>query len=138
MEQQNAIKIFEEKQVRSLWDAKQEKWFKSVVDVIAVLTNSLNSRKYWSVLKTRLKAEGSQLATNCSQLKMQSSDGKYYKTDVADTDQLFRLIQSIPSPKAEPFKLWLAQVASERLDEMQDPELSIDRALEQYLHLGYS
>ena len=91
-----------------------------------------------SVLKTRLKAEGSQLATNCSQLKMQSSDGKFYKTDVADTEQLFRLIQSIPSPKAEPFKLWLAQVANERLDEMQDPELSIDRALEQYLQLGYS
>jgi hypothetical protein len=95
-------------------------------------------RKYWSVLKTRLKAEGSQLTTNCSQLKMQSSDGKYYLTDVADTEQLFRLIQSIPSPKAEPFKLWLAQVASERLDEMQDPELSIDRALQQYLNLGYS
>ena len=138
MKQQNAIQIFEEKQVRTLWDAEQEKWYISIVDVIAVLTDSPNPRKYWSVLKTRLKAEGSQLTTNCSQLKMQSSDGKFYKTDVADTEQLFRLIQSIPSPKAEPFKLWLAQVASERLDEMQDPELSIDRALEQYLRLGYS
>ena len=132
------IKVFEEKRVRSLWDAEQEKWFFSIVDVIAVLTESPNPRKYWSVLKTRLKAEGSQLATNCSQLKMKSTDGKYYKTDVADTEQLFRLIQSIPSPKAEPFKLWLAQVASERLDEMQDPELSIDRALQQYMNLGYS
>ena len=103
MEQQTAIKVFEEKKVRSLWDAEQEKWYFSVVDVIAVLTESPNPRKYWSVLKTRLKAEGSQLATNCSQLKMQSADGKFYKTDVADTEQLFRLIQSIPSPKAEPF-----------------------------------
>ncbi len=138
MKQQNAIQVFEEKQVRTLWDAEQEKWYISIVDVIAALTDSPNPRKYWSVLKTRLKAEGSQLATNCSQLKMQSSDGKFYKTDVADTEQLFRLIQSVPSPKAEPFKLWLAQVANERLDEMQDPELSIDRALEQYLRLGYS
>ena len=138
MEQKNAIKIFEDKNVRALWDSEQEKWFISIVDVIEILTESSNPRKYWSVLKTRLKAEGSQLATNCSQLKMQSSDGKFYKTDVADTEQLFRLIQSIPSPKAEPFKLWLARVASERLDEMQDPELSIDRALEQYLQLGYS
>jgi hypothetical protein len=138
MEHETAIKVFEERKVRSLWDAEQEKWYFSIVDVIAVLTESPNPRKYWSVLKTRLKAEGSQLATNCSQLKMQSADGKFYKTDVADTEQLFRLIQSIPSPKAEPFKLWLAQVASERLDEMQDPELSIDRALQQYLNLGYS
>jgi hypothetical protein len=134
----NEIKRFEDKKVRTLWDEGQEKWYFSIVDVIAVLTESQNPRKYWSVLKTRLKTEGSQLATNCSQLKMQSSDGKYYLTGVADTEQLFRLIQSIPSPKAEPFKLWLAQVASERLDEMQDPELSIDRALEQYLKLGYS
>ncbi len=133
-----AIKLFEEKQVRTLWDAEQEKWYISIVDLVAVLTDSPNPRKYWSVLKTRLKGEGSQLTTNCSQLKMQSADGKYYKTDVADTEQLFRLIQSIPSPKAEPFKLWLAHVASERLDELQDPELSIDRALEQYLQLGYS
>jgi len=133
-----AIKIFQDKKVRTLWEAEQEKWYFSIVDVVAVLTESPNPRKYWSVLKTRLKAEGSQLATNCSQLKMQSTDSKFYLTDVADTEQLFRLIQSIPSPKAEPFKLWLAQVASERLDEMQDPELSIDRALEQYLKLGYS
>lgn len=138
MKQQTAIKIFEEKKVRTLWDAQEEKWYLSIVDVIAVLTNSPNPRKYWSVLKTRLKAEGSQLATNCSQLKMQSTDGKFYLTDVADTEQLFRLIQSIPSPKAEPFKLWLAQIAAERLDEMQDPELTIDRALKEYLQLGYS
>jgi hypothetical protein len=138
MTKESAIKLFEEKQVRTVWDAEQEKWYISIVDVIGILTDSPNPRKYWSVLKIRLKAEGSELATNCSQLKMQSADGKFYKTDVADTEQLFRLIQSIPSPKAEPFKLWLAQVASERLDEMQDPELSIDRALEQYLKLGYS
>ena len=138
MEKQNEIKVFEDKKVRTLWDEEQEKWYFSIVDVIAVLTDSPNPRKYWSVLKTRLKAEGSQLTTNCSQLKMPSADGKYYLTDVADTEQLFRLIQSIPSPKAEPFKIWLAQVASERLDEMQDPELSIDRALQQYLNLGYS
>ncbi|MCO5230265.1 MAG: Bro-N domain-containing protein [Chitinophagales bacterium] len=138
MSKENTIKIFEQKQVRTHWDEEQEKWYFSIVDIIAVLTNSPNPRKYWSVLKTRLKKEGSELTTNCSQLKMQSSDGKLYKTDVADTEQLFRLIQSIPSPKAEPFKVWLAQIASERLDEMQDPELSIDRALEQYMRLGYS
>lgn len=138
MKEENTIKIFEDRKVRTLWDDEQEKWYFSIVDVIGILTDSPNPRKYWSVLKTRLKAEGSQLATNCSQLKMQSADGKFYLTDVADTEQLFRLIQSIPSSKAEPFKLWLAQVASERLDEMQDPELSIDRALEQYLKLGYS
>ena len=138
MKQLNSIQLFEDKKVRTLWDSDQEKWYVSIIDVIAILTDSSNSRKYWSVLKTRLKKEGSQLATNCSQLKMQSSDGKFYKTDVADTEQLFRLIQSIPSPKAEPFKLWLAQIAAERLDEMQDPELTIDRALEQYLKLGYS
>ena len=138
MVKSNSIQLFEDKKVRALWDEDQEKWYISIVDVIQVLTDSLNSRKYWSVLKTRLKKEGSQLATNCSQLKMQSADGKFYKTDVADTEQIFRLIQSIPSPKAEPFKLWLAQLASERLDEMQDPEITIDRALEQYLKLGYS
>lgn len=138
MTKSNSIQLFENTKVRTLWDSEQEKWFISIIDVIAVLTESPNARKYWSVLKVRLKKEGSQLATNCSQLKMQSSDGKFYKTDVADTEQLFRLIQSIPSPKAEPFKLWLAQIASERLDEMQDPELTIDRALEQYLQLGYS
>lgn len=138
MKKENEIKIFEDKKVRTLWDTELEKWFFSIVDVVAILTDSPNPRKYWSVLKTRLKTEGSQLTTNCSQLKMQSADGKFYLTDVADTEQLFRLVQSIPSPKAEPFKLWLAQVAAERLDEMQDPELSIDRALEQYLKLGYS
>lgn len=138
MSKENAIKIFEQKQVRTHWDEEQEKWYFSIVDVIGILTDSPNARKYWSVLKTRLKKEGSELATNCSQLKMQSADGKFYKTDIADTEQLFRLIQSIPSPKAEPFKLWLAQIAAERLDEMQDPEITIDRALEQYLKLGYS
>ena len=133
----NEIKLFEQKVVRSIWDAEQEKWFTSIVDVVSVLTESPNPRKYWSVLKSRLKVEGSQMATNCSQLKMKASDGKFYLTDVADSEQLFRLIQSIPSPKAEPFKLWLAKVAAERLDEIQDPELSIDRALEQYMILGY-
>ena len=134
----NAIQLFEDKKVRTLWDEVQEKWYVSIVDVVGALTDSLNPNNYWKVLKNRLKKEGSQLVTNCNQLKMQSSDGKFYKTDVADTEQLFRLIQSIPSPKAEPFKLWLAQIASERLDEIQDPELTIDRALEQYLQLGYS
>ena len=138
MTQKQTLELFEEKKVRTLWDSKQEKWYFSIVDTISVLTDTPNARKYWSVLKTRLKKEGSQLATNCSQLKMQSVDGKFYKTDVADTEQVFRLIQSIPSPKAEPFKLWLAQIASERLDEMQDPELTIDRALKHYLQLGYS
>ena len=138
MKENTDIKIFEDKKVRTLWDEENEKWYLSVVDVIEVLTGSSNPRKYWSVLKTRLKAEGSQLATNCSQLKMPSADGKFYRTDVADTEQVFRLIQSIPSPKAEPFKLWLAKIAAERLDEIQDPELTIDRALKEYLQLGYS
>ncbi len=138
MKLENTIKLFEDKKVRTHWNEEQQKWYMSIVDIIAILTDSPSPRKYWSVLKTRLKAEGSQLATNCSQLKMQSPDGKYYLTDVADTEQLFRIVQSIPSPKAEPFKIWLAQIASERLDEMQDPELTIDRALEQYLQLGYS
>ena len=138
MEKQNEIKVFKDKQVRSIWDEEQEKWYFSIIDVIEILTGSPRPRKYWNALKTKLKAEGSQLSQNMGQLKMLSADGKYYLTDVADTEQLFRLIQSIPSPKAEPFKLWLAQVASERLDEMQDPELTIDRALQQYLNLGYS
>lgn len=138
MTKETAIKLFEEKQVRTSWNQEEEKWYISIVDVIGVLTESANPNNYWKVLKNRLSKEGSQLVTNCNQLKMQSSDGKFYKTDVADTEQLFRLIQSIPSPKAEPFKLWLAKVAAERLDEMQDPELSIDRALEQYMQLGYS
>ncbi len=138
MKQMNAIQLFEDKKVRTLWDSGQEKWFISIIDVIEVLTNTDRPRKYWSDLKAKLKKEGSELSEKIGQLKMESTDGKFYKTDVADTEQLFRLIQSIPSPKAEPFKLWLAQIASERLDEMQDPELSIDRALEQYLKLGYS
>ena len=138
MTQKQALQLFEDRKVRTLWDEEQEKWYFSIVDIIEILTETPNARKYWSVLKMRLKKEGSQLTTDCSQLKMQSTDGKYYKTDVANTSQLFRLIQSIPSPKAEPFKLWLAQIASERLDELQDPELSIDRALERYLQLGYS
>jgi hypothetical protein len=138
MPKETAIKLFEEKQVRSIWDAKEEKWYISIVDVIEILTGTDRPRKYWSDLKAKLKKEGSELSEKIGQLKMQSSDGKFYQTDVADTEQLFRLIQSIPSPKAEPFKLWLAQVGSERLNEMQDPELSIDRGLEQYLKLGYS
>ncbi len=138
MTKKNTIQLFENKKVRTVWDEEQEKWYFSIVDVVEVLTDSPNPRKYWSVLKNRLRKEGSELTTNCSQLKMQSADGKFYKTDVADSEQLFRLIQSIPSPKAEPFKLWMAQVAAERLDEMQDPELTIDRAMEQYLRLGYS
>jgi hypothetical protein len=138
MEKKNEIKIFEHSKVRTLWDAEQDKWYLSVIDVIEILSGSPRPRKYWNALKTKLKAEGSELSHKLGQLKMQAADGKFYLTDVADTEQLFRLIQSIPSPKAEPFKLWLAQVAAERLDEMQDPELTIDRALEQYLQLGYS
>jgi hypothetical protein len=138
MEKTLAIKIFEEKKVRTLWDAEQEKWYFSIVDVVAILTESIDPNAYWRKLKQRLKEEGNETVTNCHALKMLALDGKMRLTDVADTEQLFRLIQSIPSPKAEPFKLWLAQIASERLDEMQDPELSIDRALEQYLKLGYS
>jgi hypothetical protein len=138
MEKQNEIKIFEDKKVRTLWDEENEKWYFSIIDVIEILTGTDRPRKYWSDLKSKLKKEGSQLSEKIGQLKLLSSDGKSYKTDVADTEQLFRLIQSIPSPKAEPFKQWLAQVAAERLDEMQDPELSIDRALEQYMKLGYS
>jgi hypothetical protein len=138
MSKETAIKLFEEKQVRTVWDEGQEKWFISIVDVIEILTGTDRPRKYWSDLKGKLKKEGSELSEKIGQLKMQSSDGKFYQTDVADTEQLFRLIQSIPSPKVEPFKLWLAQVAAERLDEIQDPELSIDRSLEQYLKLGYS
>lgn len=141
MDKKNEIKIFEDKQVRTVWDAEQEKWYISIIDVISVLTEQSSyqgARNYWKVLKHRLLKEGNETVTNCNQLKMEAPDGKMRLTDVADTEQLFRLIQSIPSPKAEPFKLWLAQVASERLDEMQDPELSIDRALQQYLNLGYS
>jgi hypothetical protein len=138
MNKKNDIKLFEERKVRSIWDEEHEKWYLSIVDVIAVLTESIDPNAYWRKLKQRLKEEGNETVTNCHGLKMMAPDGKMRFTDVADTEQLFRLIQSIPSPKAEPFKLWLAQVAAERLDEMQDPELSIDRAMEQYLKLGYS
>jgi hypothetical protein len=138
MTKENAIRLFQDQRVRVLWDDKQEKWYFSIVDIIAILTESPNPRKYWSVFKTRLRKEGSELTTNCSQLKMQSSDGKYYKTDVADTEQLLRLIQSIPSPKAEPFKVWLAKVGYERIEETEDPELAFDRAMETYLKKGYS
>lgn len=132
------IKVFEEKHVRTVWDDAQEQWYVSIVDVIEILTGTDRPRKYWSDLKKKLKAEGSELSEKIGQLKMRAEDGKMRHTDVADTQQLFRLIQSIPSPKAEPFKLWLAQLAQERLDEMVDPEQSIDRALKQYLALGYS
>jgi len=138
MTKKNAIKLFEEKKVRTVWDDEQEKWYISIIDVVEILTDSANPRRYWSDLKRKLSLEGSQLYDFVVQLKMQSSDGKYYKTDAADTEKILRLIQSIPSPKAEPFKQWLAQVASERLDELQDPELTIDRAMKDYLRLGYS
>ena len=132
------IKIFENKKIRSNWDNEQQKWFFSIVDIIELLTDSPRPRKYWSALKTKLTMEGSELSQNLGQLKMQSEDGKFYLTDVADTEQLFRLIQSIPSPKAEPFKQWLAKVGYERIEESQDPEKSIDRAMDNYLKLGYS
>ena len=138
MAEQNEIQLFDGKQVRYVWNEEQEKYFFSVVDVIRVLSDSENPRKYWSVLKTRLKQEGSELATNCSQLKLPSSDGKSYLTDVADTEQVFRLIQSVPSKKAEPFKLWLAALGQERMNQLQDPELSIEQAIKDYRRLGYS
>lgn len=141
MAQNDQIQLFENKRIRTAWDAEKEEWYFSIVDVVAVLTDQPDQRhaaKYWSVLKTRLKKEGSELTTKCSQLKMRSADGKRYNTDVADTEQLLRIIQSIPSPKAEPFKLWLAQVGRERIEETIDPELTIDRALETYLRKGYS
>ena len=141
MAQNDKIQLFEDKRIRTAWDEEKEEWYFSIVDVVAVLTDQPDQRhaaKYWSVLKTRLKKEGSELTTNCSQLKMRSADGKRYNTDVADTEQLLRLIQSIPSQKAEPFKLWLAQVGRERIEETIDPELTIDRALETYLKKGYS
>lgn len=141
MPENDKIQLFEEQKIRTAWDEEKEEWFFSVVDVVGVLTDQPDTRhaaKYWSVLKTRLKKEGSELPTNCSQLKMRSADGKRYKTDVANTEQLLRIIQSIPSPKAEPFKLWLAQVGRERIEETIDPELAIDRALETYQKKGYS
>jgi len=138
MTKDGSIKIFEDRQVRSVWNSEQEKWFISVIDVIEILTESANPRRYWSDLKIKLSKEGSQLYEKIVQLKMQSADGKFYKTDVADIEQLFRLIQSIPSPKAEPFKMWLAEIARERLEEIDDPELGIDRMLEYYHRKGYS
>jgi hypothetical protein len=138
MTKHEAIKIFEDRKVRTVWNADKEVWYFSIIDVIAVLTDNDRPRKYWSDLKNKLKKEGSEVSEKIGQLKMEAPDGKLRMTDVADTEQIFRLIQSIPSPKAEPFKLWMAQLANERLDEMQDPELTIDRALEQYLRLGYS
>ena len=137
----NKIKLFEEKQVRTIWDEEKEKWWFSVVDVIEILTEQPthdHARKYWSVMKTRLKKEGAQPTTICSQLKMEAYDGKMRLTDVADTEQLLRIVQSVPSKKAEPFKMWLAKVGSERLDETVDPEQSIDRAIQNYRRLGYS
>lgn len=138
MTKQQALKLFEERRVRTVWDDEQEKWYFSIVDVVAVLTDSSNPQTYWRVLKKRLLAEGNETVTNCNGLKMQAADGKIRLTDVADTEQLLRLIQSIPSPKAEPFKLWMAKVASERLNQIQDPELSIDQALMDYKRMGYS
>ena len=138
MVKKQTIKLFEEKKVRTVWDDEQEKWYFCVVDVVEVLTDSANPQTYWRVLKNRLKKEGNETVTNCNALKLRAADGKMRMTDVADTEQLFRLIQSIPSPKAEPFKRWMAQVAAERLDQMQDPELSIEQAVEDYRRLGYS
>ena len=138
---EDKLQLFEDQPIRTAWDEENEEWYFSVVDVVRVLTNQPDTRhaaKYWSVLKTRMKKEGSQLPTLCSQLRMLSADGKRYKTDVADTAGLLRIIQSIPSPKAEPFKMWLAQVGKERIEETIDPELSIDRALGTYDQLGYS
>ena len=134
----NIIKLFEQKQVRTHWDDDAEKWYFSVIDVIEILTGSPRPRKYWNALKTKLKAEGSELSQNLGQLKMQSDDGKYYNTDVADTEQIFRIVQSIPSPKAEPFKVWIAKIARERIDEIEDPEIGIDRLMETYLKKGYT
>ncbi len=134
----NKIQLFEEKKVRTVWDDETEEWYFSIIDVVEVLTDTDRPRKYWNDLKKKLKLEGSELSEKIGQLKLLAADGKKYKSDVVSTDQLFRLIQSIPSPKAEPFKLWIAQVAKERLDQMQDPELSIEQAVMDYKRLGYS
>ena len=138
MTQHNKIQLFEEKKVRAFWDDEAEKWYFSIVDAVAVLTDSVDPTAYWRKLKQRLKEEGNETVTNCHGLKMLAPDGKMRMTDVADTEQLLRLIQSIPSPKAEPFKQWMAQVAAQRLDQMQDPELSIEQAMMDYKRLGYS
>ena len=138
MTKKQSIQIFEQRKVRTVWDEETEEWYFSVVDVVAVLTDSVDPTAYWRKLKQRLKAEGNETVTICHGLKMEASDGKMRKTDVVDTEQLFRLIQSIPSPKAEPFKQWIAEVAKQRLDQMQDPELSIEQAIYDYRRLGYS
>lgn len=138
MKKETSIKLFEQNQIRSVWNDDEEKWYFSIVDVIEVLTGTDRPRKYWSDLKTKLKNEGSELSEKIGQLKLKSTDGKYYKTDVIDTEQLFRLIQSVPSPKAEPFKMWLAKVGRERIDEIEDPEIGIDRLMETYQRKGYS
>jgi prophage antirepressor-like protein len=141
MSEKDAIRLFEDKAIRSVWDEEKEEWFFSVVDVVGALTEQKTARgasNYWAKLKERLSAEGSQLLTNCQQLKMRATDGRLRNTDAAATEQLLRIIQSVPSPKAEPFKLWLARVGRERIDEIVDPELTIDRALETYLKKGYS
>ena len=141
MTKKEAIQLFQERKVRTVWDDEQEKWYFSIVDVCGILTDSkdaLTARKNWNKLKQRLRAEGNETVTNCHQLKLRAADGKMRLTDVADIEQLFRIIQSIPSPKAEPFKQWMAQVASQRIDQMQDPELNIDQAIIDYKRLGYS
>ena len=139
MTKKESLQLFETKKVRTIWDDEQEKWYFAIVDVVAILTDQSDyqtSRKYWNKLKQRLKEEGNETVTNCHQFKLQAADGKMRLTDVADTEQLFRLIQSIPSPKAEPFKIWMSQVASNRLEQMQDPELSIEQAMVDYKRLG--
>ena len=138
MTKKQTLQLFEQRKVRTMWDDETEKWYFSVVDVVGVLTDSPDPNNYWKVLKNRLKKEGNETVTNCNRFKLQAADGKMRLTDVADTEQLFRIIQSIPSPKAEPFKQWMAQVASQRIDQMQDPELSIDQAIIDYKRLGYS
>ncbi len=141
MKSKTAIKLFEQKQVRSIWNEEKEKWYFSVIDIVGVLTGQVDYKKaqsYWTTLKSRLKKEGSEVVTKCDKLKLTAADGKNYLTDVADTETVFRLVQSIPSPKAEPFKLWIAKVARERIDEIEDPEIGIDRLMETYLKKGYS
>src|SRR3989344_2531186 len=138
MKKSNSIILFNQKRIRRIWDEEKELWYFSVVDVVEILTDSPRPRKYWNALKTKLKQEGSELSQKMGQLKLESPDGKKYLTDVADTETILRLIQSIPSPKAEPFKLWLAKVGYERIEETEDPELAIDRAMQTYLKKGYS
>ncbi|OGY08675.1 MAG: antirepressor [Candidatus Blackburnbacteria bacterium RIFCSPHIGHO2_01_FULL_43_15b] len=138
MKKSNSIILFNQKQVRRIWDEKKDVWYFSIIDVVAILTDSPRPRKYWNALKTKLKQEGSELSQKVGQLKLESPDGKKYLTDVADTETILRLIQSIPSPKAEPFKLWLAKVGYERIEETEDPELAFDRAMKTYLRKGYS